>query len=111
MKTVRVTIDPNCPETLPLGRVDMHRLDSTTEAEVMEQQQEDEQEALREAALFVRQVRKRLGLSQAEFSRRIEVPVATIRNWEQGKYRPTGAAKTLLKVLNKAPETALEALR
>ena len=38
------------------------------------------------------------------------VPLETIRNWEQGKRSPTGAAKALLKVLDKAPEAALAAL-
>jgi putative transcriptional regulator len=55
-------------------------------------------------------VRRRLGLSQLEFSHRIDVSLETIRNWEQGKRRPTGAAKALLKVLDKAPEAALSAL-
>ena len=63
-----------------------------------------------EAAKFARRVRRRLGLSQAEFSHRIDVSIDTIRNWEQGKRCPTGAAKALLKVLDKAPEAALAAL-
>jgi putative transcriptional regulator len=63
-----------------------------------------------DAARFARRVRQRLGLSQAEFSRRIDVPLDTIRNWEQGKRYPTGAAKALLKVLDRAPELALDAL-
>jgi len=45
-----------------------------------------------------------------EFSHRINVPIDTIRNWEQGKRSPTGAAKALLKVLDKAPGAALAAL-
>lgn len=61
-------------------------------------------------AKFARRVRKRLGLSQVEFSERIDVSLDTIRNWEQGKRSPTGAAKALLKVLDKAPEAALAAL-
>jgi putative transcriptional regulator len=56
-------------------------------------------------------VRKRLGHSQTEFSARIEVSVETIRNWEQGRRYPTGAAKTLLKILDRAPEASLSALR
>ncbi len=36
-------------------------------------------------ALFVRQVRSRCGLTQAAFAARIEVPIETVRNWEQGK--------------------------
>ncbi|WP_006748083.1 helix-turn-helix domain-containing protein [Thioalkalivibrio paradoxus] len=74
------------------------------------QQEMDDAEALADAARFVRRVRKRLGLTQSEFSRRIDVPLDTIRNWEQGRRRPTGAAKALLKVLDKAPESALAAL-
>ena len=61
-------------------------------------------------AKFARRVRKRLGLTQLELSHRIDVPLETIRNWEQGKRCPTGAAKALLKVLNKSPESALLAL-
>ena len=61
-------------------------------------------------AKYARRVRKRLGLSQQEFARRISVSLETIRNWEQGKRRPTGAARALLKILDKAPETALLAI-
>jgi putative transcriptional regulator len=39
------------------------------------------------------------------------VSLDTIRNWEQGKRSPTGAARALLKVLDKAPKAALVALR
>jgi putative transcriptional regulator len=60
---------------------------------------------------LARRVRKRLGLTQLEFSQRIDVSLDTIRNWEQGKRCPTGAAKALLKILDKAPESALLALR
>lgn len=72
-------------------------MDAPNEADITAQQT---------AARFVRRVRKRLGLSQAEFSQRIEVLLATTRNWEQGKRCPTGAAKALLKALNRAPEAA-----
>jgi len=39
------------------------------------------------------------------------VSLDTIRNWEQGKRGPTSAARALLRVLDKAPEACLEALR
>jgi putative transcriptional regulator len=54
--------------------------------------------------------RKRLGLTQAELSLRIGVSIDTIRNWEQGKRCPTGAARSLFKILDKAPEASLAAL-
>ena len=39
-------------------------------------------------ASFVRQVRARCGLTQAAFAEKIEVPIETVRNWEQGKRQP-----------------------
>ncbi|WP_240481037.1 BrnT family toxin [Ectothiorhodospira sp. BSL-9] len=110
MKTVRVRIDPAVPESLTSGRIDTARVDATTEADIARQAAADEAAAMQDAAKFVRRVRKRLGLSQAEFSKKIDVPLESIRNWEQGKRCPTGAAKSLLKVLDKAPEAALAAL-
>jgi putative transcriptional regulator len=96
--------------SLPTGRVDLRRLEATTEQDIVAQQKADDVEALLDAATFARRVRKRLGLTQLEFSNRIDVSLETIRNWEQGKRCPTGAAKALLKVLNKIPESALLAL-
>lgn len=110
MRTVRATISPAAPATLKLGRIDSARVDATTEADIAAHQADDEADAMQDAAKFVRRVRKRLGLSQTEFSQRIDVPLDTIRNWEQGKRCPTGAAKALLKVLDKAPGAALAAL-
>jgi len=107
MKTVRVTIDPAIPATMALGRIDTARVDATTEEDIAKQEAADEAESMQNAAKFARRVRRRLGLSQAEFSQRINVSLDTIRNWEQGKRCPTGAAKALL---DKAPEAALAAL-
>jgi len=105
-----VRINPSVPVSLALGRVDPARVDATSEEDIAAHQAADEAEALQDAAKFARRVRKRLGLSQSEFSHRIDVSLDTIRNWEQGKRRPTGAAKALLKVLDKAPDAALAAL-
>lgn len=105
-----MTIDPTIPASLAIGRIDTARVDATAEEDITAQQAADETEAMQDAAKFARRVRKRLGLSQAEFSQRIDVSLDTMRNWEQGKRCPTGAAKALLKVLDKAPEAALAAL-
>ena len=110
MKTVRAKINPAIPATLTTGHIDPARVDATTEEDIAAHQADDEAEAMQDAAKFARRVRKRLGLSQTEFSQRIDVSLDTIRNWEQGKRCPTGAAKALLKVLDKAPEAALAAL-
>ena len=93
MKTVRMTIDPAVPATLASGRIDPARVDATTEADIAKQAAADEAEAMQDAAQFARRVRRRLGLSQAELASRIQVSLDTIRNWEQGKRSPTGAAR------------------
>lgn len=49
-------------------------------------------------------IRKRTGLSQAAFAQNIRVPVATLRNWEQGRRNPDGPARVLLAMLDKDPE-------
>ena len=110
MSRTRVRIDPDDPRSLPEGRVDHAVLDATTEIDNAAQQAQDDAEAMRDMARYARRVRRRLGLTQVEFALRIDVPHETIRNWEQGKRCPTGAARALLRVLDKAPETALRAL-
>ena len=110
MSTTRIRIDPDDPATFPKGRIDPARVDATTEAEIALQEREDEAEALQDMARYTRRVRRRMGLSQTELARRIDVSPETIRNWEQGKRCPTGAARALLRVLDKAPETALRVL-
>ena len=110
MSTTRVRIDPSDPSTLPEGRIDPARVDATTEAGIAAQEREDEEEAMQDMARYARRVRRRLGLSQTELAWRIDVSRETIRNWEQGKRCPTGAACALLRVLDKAPEIALHVL-
>lgn len=62
------------------------------------------------AASEVRDLRARAGLTQAEFAAKLDVPLETIRNWEQGKRRPRGPARALLVVLAHAPDTVFAAL-
>jgi putative transcriptional regulator len=62
-------------------------------------------------AIDVAAVRKKTGLSQAAFARRLGVQVSTIRNWEQGRRRPQGPARILLALLDRNPRIVEEALR
>jgi len=110
MKKYRMKIDPNITSLNAFGRIDTDHVDSTTEEEIARQTKDDDKEAMLDASRYARRIRKRLCLTQAEFSLRIGVSVDTIRNWEQGKRCPTGAARSLLKVLDKAPEVSLAAL-
>lgn len=58
----------------------------------------------------VKQIRMKLGLTQAQFADMICVSLATLRNWEQGRTFPEGAAIALLRVADSKPEAVLEAL-
>lgn len=59
----------------------------------------------------VKAIRKRLHVSQIQFATLIGVSAATLRNWEQGRTYPEGAARALLKIAAHRPDAVLEALR
>jgi putative transcriptional regulator len=54
--------------------------------------------------LLVRAVRKQSELSQVKFAERINTSVATLRDWEQGRFPVPGAAMCLLKLIQAHPE-------
>lgn len=56
-------------------------------------------------------IRTKLRLSQKAFSSAFGISPATLRNWEQGRRQPTGAARMLLKVAAKHPKAVLEAVQ
>jgi putative transcriptional regulator len=55
-------------------------------------------------------IRRALNLSQEEFAERYEVPIGTLRDWEQGRKEPDAAAKAYLKVIASDPEAVRRAL-
>lgn len=61
--------------------------------------------------LDVKRIRNRLHVSQSQFSLMIGVSKSTLQNWEQGRRKPDGPAKALLRVVDKRPEAVLEALQ
>jgi putative transcriptional regulator len=61
-------------------------------------------------AAYARRVRGATRLTQNAFAARIGVPVETVRNWEQGKRAPRGPARALLKIIDRAPDTAFAML-
>jgi putative transcriptional regulator len=58
--------------------------------------------------ILLRQARKATGLSQDEFARCINTPVSTLRDWEQGRFSPPGAATTLAQLITKHPQWVKE---
>lgn len=53
-------------------------------------------------------VREKVGLPQARFAELLGVSVRTLQDWEQGRRRPSGAARTLIAISEKHPEVLLD---
>jgi putative transcriptional regulator len=56
------------------------------------------------AAGVVRVLRKKLGLTQAQFAARFRIPVGTLRDWEQNRKQPDSTAIAYLRVIAKEPD-------
>jgi putative transcriptional regulator len=55
-------------------------------------------------------IRRALGLSQEEFAARYQIPLSTLRDWEEGRAEPDLAARAYLKVIAREPEVVRKAL-
>jgi putative transcriptional regulator len=58
----------------------------------------------------VKSIREKTGLSQSQFALIIGVKLKTLQNWEQGRRKPVGPARALLKIFQADPERAIKAL-
>jgi putative transcriptional regulator len=61
-------------------------------------------------AIDIRKLRESVAVSQTQFARMIGVSKGTLQNWEQGRRRPRGPAKALLRVFEKDPKAVVRAL-
>lgn len=55
-------------------------------------------------------IREKYDMTQQEFSLLLGISVGTLRNWEQGRRKPQGPAKVLLKIAEKRPKAILDSL-
>ena len=58
--------------------------------------------------ILVRRARETSGLTQAAFAERIDTPVATLRDWEQGRFAPPGGVLCLFRLMLRHPELSQE---
>ena len=58
----------------------------------------------------VKVIRRALGLSQEDFAERFQIPLGTLRDWEQGRKDPDAAARAYLVVIGRNPTAVNEAL-
>ena len=94
---------------------DWKKVRATTEADIRRHIVEDGGDPEHLPALdevFTPQViRKRLGMTQEQFARALHVPVATLRNWEQGRNAIDPAARSLLTIVARNPRLVLQTLK
>ena len=57
-----------------------------------------------------RLIRSRLNMSQRTFADTFTIELRTLQDWEQGRRVPSGAARTLLKIIHSEPEAARRAV-
>ena len=62
------------------------------------------------AKVDVRAIRTKLKMSQNAFAARFGILPSTLRDWEQNRRHPDGAARVLLMVIDKEPDAATRAL-
>lgn len=96
-------------------KVDRAKLDATTEEDVRRYQIEDgydpDWEPTRVEHFEPPQaIRKRLGMTQDQFAEALRIPLATLRNWEQGRFAMDPAARSLLRIVARDPKAAFKAL-
>jgi putative transcriptional regulator len=52
----------------------------------------------------VKSLRRALGFTQEEFAARYQIPLGTLRDWEQGRTEPDQPTRAYLKVIARDPE-------
>ncbi len=110
--TVRTTVDLEDPED-----GDWEAFDSLSEEDIHAAALRDpdnpplteEQLSRMRRAPDVRRIRDSMGLSQTEFGRRFDIPLATLQDWEQGS-RLNRAARNLMYIIAYEPDAVDRAL-
>lgn len=65
----------------------------------------------RPSAVDVKELRRRVGMTQEPFAARFGFSVATLRHWERGDRVPAGPAQVLLNVIAKDHKAVMKALQ
>jgi putative transcriptional regulator len=111
MATVRMTLE----EAAAAGDVDRAMLHATTEEDIRQHQVEDGFDPDDPMAGLVEilspaEIRHRAGLTQAQMAERLRIPVATWRNWEQGRTALDPATRSFLNIVANDTERTFRAI-
>ncbi len=105
--------------TMKTAKHDWSRADAMTDAEVYAtalkdpdaRPMTDEEFARAKRVPRARTLRRALGLTQEEFATRYQIPLGTLRDWEQGRAEPDQPARAYLKAIAGDPDAVHRALQ
>jgi putative transcriptional regulator len=98
---------------LSSGHIDEAKRDAITGDEIRRQMIEDGEDPDADYDDWhpsVLQLRQKLKLTQAQIAAMLGMPLATWRNWEQGRTAIDAPGRALLTILHKEPEAVLRAM-
>jgi len=110
MATVRKTLEQLRAAKPKINRA---KLGATKDADIARQIAEDPDTAPEislDILIAPKRLRQRLSMTQEEFASALGIPVATLRNWEQGRNGIDPAARSLLILIARDPEGTLATL-
>jgi putative transcriptional regulator len=109
--TVRKTLEQANAEK---GHFDAEKFDSLADADIEGMIADDPDLAppteRLAPSLDVRVIRGKLGFTRRQLAGKLDIPLATLRDWEHGRGQTDPAVHALLRILDKIPEPALRAL-
>ncbi|HWU13680.1 MAG TPA: helix-turn-helix domain-containing protein [Caulobacter sp.] len=96
-----------------MSKADWGRLRAMTEEEINaaalsdpdSPPQTDEQLARFKRVNAVKDIRRRLDMTQAQFAEAFRLPLSTVRDWEQERSYPDAPARALLTAIARDPQT------
>ena len=96
-------------KTKPLSKAELAAYEETRDLaeELLQSVREMQAGKVHVVTSPVIEARKKTGLSQSQFAALLGVSVRTLQGWEQGRKKPSGAARTLLAIASTNPKAVL----
>ena len=112
------TYRPDRKQPRRLTKAEAARLDSLTDEELTAAAENDPDNlpldhrtlSRLRRPIDVKAIRKGLRLTQQQFAQEFGLELRTVQDWEQGRVLPTGAARTLLRIIERDPDAVRQAL-
>jgi putative transcriptional regulator len=92
---------PHTPDEIHAGLTDVIKHAKGKKSKLIEHTPEE---------INVKAIREKTGMSQQRFCAAFGISLGTLRHWEQGLRSPRGAARVLLKVVQKNPKAVIKAI-